>query len=163
MKPHASTLHSVLLLACRLLLGGVFAYASLAKIGDPVRFAEIVHNYRILPIATENILAIALPWIELGAGLLLIAGLLTRSNALLTNLLLVVFIAAISASLVRGIDMTCGCFTLNAEGRHIGWITLLVDVLLLIPGVLLLREPHITLSGDAFLASILSSARKSEG
>lgn len=135
-------------LASRLILAGVFIYASIDKIVHPDLFTEVVHNYRILPIATENLFALALPWIELGTGVLLLLGLLTRSAALLSALMLLVFIAAIGASMWRGIDITCGCFTVSSEGRHLGWLTLLEDVALLLPSFQLLLTGHPGMSLD---------------
>ena len=44
-------------LACRLLLGGIFVYASIDKIIYPVEFAKVVYNYQILPVAASNLAA----------------------------------------------------------------------------------------------------------
>ncbi|MBI2838879.1 MAG: DoxX family membrane protein [Acidobacteria bacterium] len=146
-------------LASRLILAAVFIYASIDKIAHPDLFAEVVHNYRILPIATENLFAMALPWIELGTGVLLLLGLLTRSAALLSAFMLIVFIAAIGAGLWRGIDITCGCFTVSSEGRQLGWLTLLEDVALLLPSfqLLLTAHPGISLDRRYLPASPLSA------
>ena len=61
-------------LALRLVLGGIFIYASLDKIVHPRAFAEIIYNYQILPGSLINLSAVILPWLELFLGLLLISG-----------------------------------------------------------------------------------------
>jgi len=46
----------------RLLLGGIFVYASYDKILHPVPFAEIIYNYQILPDVLVNLVSLFLPW-----------------------------------------------------------------------------------------------------
>ena len=48
----------------RLVLGFLFLYASLDKILLPSKFAEVIYNYRILPVELLNICAIIVPWLE---------------------------------------------------------------------------------------------------
>lgn len=145
--------HPWISLGSRLILGALFIYASLDKIAHPDLFAQVVHNYRILPLQVENIFALALPWVELGAGAFLIAGLLSRSSALVLTALLAIFVLAISVNLWRGVDMTCGCFKLSNEGRHLGWLTLLEDLALFLPALQLLAWPRSTLSLDTRFGS----------
>ena len=58
----------------RLILGGVFALASLDKIIFPLAFAKSISNYQILPEQFVNLVAVTLPWVELILGALLIFG-----------------------------------------------------------------------------------------
>ena len=41
-------------LVARLILGGVFIYASIDKILNPGDFAKIINNYHVLPFGLEN-------------------------------------------------------------------------------------------------------------
>jgi len=126
-------------LVCRLLLGAVFVYASWDKVQHPAAFAKQVYNYQLLPVTASNLFAIALPWVELFAGLALIIGVLKKESALLLSVLLVVFIGAISVNLYRGVNLDCGCFTTaEGEGRAIGWHTVAQDVGLLAAGLIVL-------------------------
>ena len=95
---------------CQIAIGAVFVYAALPKIGDVGSFAKQVHNYRLVPIALENVFAMTLPWIELLAGVALIVGIGVRSGAVLSAGLMVVFIVAIGQAVARGLDIDCGCF-----------------------------------------------------
>jgi putative oxidoreductase len=134
--------------AVGLIVGLVFAYASLDKIWRPDRFAEIVYRYQILgpnawiPPLVPNLFAVTLPWIEIVAGLALICGVWRRESALLTGLMLTMFIIAVGWTLHQGIDIeNCGCFSLSEEGRRAGWALILEDVLLLMGAALLVFLP----------------------
>jgi putative oxidoreductase len=102
----------------RLIVGGIFIYASIDKITHPEQFARIVYNYKILPHFAINLFAIILPWLELVCGLFLIFGIMTRSSALVISILLVLFIIALSINILRGVDLSCGCFTTNLANKE---------------------------------------------
>ena len=108
-----------LALAARLLIGGLFIYASAYKIWAPAEFAASIRNYMILPVSWSNLAAVTLPWIELGAGALLILGIGARPAALLTTGMLAVFLAAMIYAYSIGLDIDCGCFssTASSQGR----------------------------------------------
>ena len=109
-----------LVVAARIGTGLLLAFAGLAKIGDPQTFADQVHNFRILPVALENLAAMTLPWIELVASLGLLVGVRSRAAAVLATGLLAVFTAAVLAAMYRGLDIECGCFG-NADSTRVGW------------------------------------------
>ena len=110
------------------LAGLIFAAASLHKIAQPLQFAHIIENYRILPGLLVNPAAIVLPWIELTCGLLLICGIVREASASVLFFLSGIFILAVGFNLVRGIDFDCGCF---GSGHVPPWRVLLRDVGLL--------------------------------
>jgi uncharacterized membrane protein YphA (DoxX/SURF4 family) len=111
--------HPGVVRTCQVAIGAVFAVASLAKLGDLRAFAEQVHNFRMVPIASEHLVALALPWIELVAALALLFGIRARSAAVLVSGLLAAFTVAVLAALARGLDFECGCFG-TADASHVG-------------------------------------------
>ena len=122
-----------LVILCRLVLGGVFIYASLDKIANPAEFAKAIGNYHVLPFGLENLLALFLPWLELLTGILLIAGIMVDGATILIISMNIVFIFAISQALARGISIECGCFSVSTEGgSNIGFQTILRDFIYLI-------------------------------
>ena len=122
-----------LVILCRLVLGGVFIYASLDKIAHPAEFAKAIGNYHVLPFGLENLLALFLPWLELLTGILLIAGIMVDGATILIISMNIVFIFAISQALARGISIECGCFSVSTEGgSNIGFQTILRDFVYLI-------------------------------
>lgn len=100
---------------CRLTLGGVFVYAGALKSQDVAAFAREIGGYRILPHAMNQLIAAALPYVEVLAGGFVLANRKIRPAALLITVLNVVFIIALSSALVRGLDISCGCFRPHSQ------------------------------------------------
>ncbi|MBU5614253.1 MauE/DoxX family redox-associated membrane protein [Geomonas azotofigens] len=129
-------------LALRIALGAIFIYAAIPKIADPVAFAGSVAAYRILPYFWSYVTAAVLPFLELACGVLLICGIRVRSGALIIGALNVVFMAALSAAMVRGLDIDCGCF--RQEGAKTSpWVALLRDAFFLAMTVVVLRHERL--------------------
>ena len=103
----------------QLVIGAVFVWAALGKIGDMASFARQVHNFHLAPLWSEHLIAMALPWVELGAGIALVTGAHARAGALLTLALMIVFTIAVGAAWARALDFTCGCFG-KASAAKIG-------------------------------------------
>ena len=128
-----------IILICRILLGGIFIYASLDKIVHPAEFAKAIGNYHVLPFGLENLLALTLPWLELLAGVALITGVMVDGAAIMVIIMNIVFIFAISQALARGISIECGCFSVTTEGGdNIGLQTIIRDIGYLIMGFIVL-------------------------
>ncbi len=119
--------HRYLALILRLYLGGLFIYASMYKINYSAEFAEVIAGYQILPYWVVNISAVVLPWVELIAGMLLLAGVRSRSAVTVIGALLIAFAVALLVNLLRGASIPCGCF--DALGEKISSWTLLRDVI----------------------------------
>lgn len=126
-------------LLCRLLLGGIFIYASIDKISHPHAFAKIIHNYRQLPDIFIYISAATLPWLEMVSGSFLVVGIFKRTASIVLSGLLLMFAAAISINLIRGIKFDCGCFSTVTTASGSDPVGLLLrDILLLIPGLVII-------------------------
>ena len=121
-----------LLIAFRIIVGGVFVYASLNKLMNQEEFAKAIYNYKFLPSALINIFAIVLPYVELIAGLFLIAGIYVRGSSFLILLMLIIFIIALAQAYLRGLDINCACFSLeNPEQKSDIFTRIIEDILLL--------------------------------
>ncbi len=125
-----------LLLVLRVVLGGLFVYAGVVKIADPLGFAEDIRNYRLVGQALSFIVALVLPWLEVLAGAFLIAGVWPRGAALVATGLLVFFIVLTVVTMARGLDVDCGCF--GSLSRRSGWGVVLEDLGMLAMGLVLL-------------------------
>ncbi len=131
--------HRYLSLAARLYLGGLFVVACLHKIRNPHAFAIDIATYQVLPLNLVNLLAMVLPWVELVAGTMLALGFRTRAAALLVTGMMLLFLAAISTALVRGLELSCGCFASQGAAedpisvrtilRDSAWLLLCIYVL----------------------------------
>lgn len=118
-----------LLVVFRFIVGGVFIWAGVLKVVDPLGFAQSIMNYQVFPRTLAFIIALVLPWVEVISGGLLIVGLFKRSSALLVSLMLIGFIGLVALALARGIDTSCGCFGSLSRRADVGLI--LTDIGLL--------------------------------
>ena len=130
--------NNILLLAIRLFLGFIFIFAAITKVSDPDGFSQSIYNYKLMPDFIVNLLAIAFPWIELIAGILLVFGISVKENSAILSGLLVVFIIAIGISMARGLNIDCGCFG-TVGGTKIGIQKILENIGLLVIGLILIK------------------------
>ena len=119
--------HTWIALPVRGYLAAVFLLACYFKILDPGAFALDVATYQILPLTLVNLQALILPWVELLAGVMLLAGLRTRAAALLVAGMMTMFLVALVLALAQGLDMGCGCFANEGGDDSISWRTLVRD------------------------------------
>ena len=130
-----------LTITVRISLGAVFIYASGYKILDPAAFARAISNYHLLPPLLINPAALILPWLELVCGICLLCGRLARGSALIVAILLSIFIGALTQGIYRGLDIHCGCFSLNAQSAASSYRDIMRDVVLLAMAGLVLWKP----------------------
>jgi uncharacterized membrane protein YphA (DoxX/SURF4 family) len=140
-----------LTLLSRLILGGVLFAAGALKIGNLQKSAMAVRAYEMLPVELANFLGYALPWIEIGIGLLLIVGASVKICGLLGAFTMFAFIIAIAQAWARGLSIDCGCFggggTIDPEEtKYLSEI--IRDIGLLAMGVFLYYFPKGKLSLD---------------
>ena len=114
-----------------LIVGGVFVYAGVFKILDPVQFANDLDNYKMLPWFVSVRLALYLPWLEIFCGVAVIVHFLYRGGLSILTALLAVFIGATVVAKVRGLDITCGCFGHVSQHWNF-WQHMAVDLSILI-------------------------------
>jgi len=112
----------------RLLFGGLLIYASYDKILDPTAFGKAVWNYKIFSRGISLGIATVLPWMELLSGLGIILGILFRGATLLSLLMMLAFTGGVISGLARGLDISCGCFSLDPNVGKIGWMKILENL-----------------------------------
>ena len=100
----------VVTLVARLILGGVLLAAGGLKVFKPTDSANAVAAYKLMPTELAHLIGYALPWLEVAIGLLLIVGFMVRPAAVLSGLIMIVFIGAIASVWARGMLIDCGCF-----------------------------------------------------
>lgn len=99
----------------RIMIGGIFLLAGLAKISDPVRFLLTLREFQLFPEMSLRFLAVYIPWLEFVLGLSILLGVMHRTSALMLAGLNTLFIIAIGSVILRGIEVDCGCFGLFAD------------------------------------------------
>ena len=100
---------------CRCLVGGIFFYAGALKMADVIVFAGEVAAYHLIPHNFTYLVAAILPSIEVLIGALLLLDCRVRGAAFLAGVLDLIFILALVSALVRGLNISCGCFGLGHD------------------------------------------------
>ena len=119
-------------LVTRVFIGLLFVFSSLDKIVDPSAFARSVANYGLLPSSFPAIIATVLPWVEILCGFAVLFGVFLRGSSLLLSAMIVVFTLAVMSALLRGLDISCGCFTQDPAAGHIGWMKVMQNTALFV-------------------------------
>ena len=130
----------ITILIFRIVVGYIFISFGISKIADPALFSKEIANYDFTPLWTLNIISLTLPWVEVIAGILLIFGVALRSNSVLIGLMLVWFIFMVAVAWGRGLDISCGCSSINP--MHVGFEKILENTILLAMCVFIMFFPH---------------------
>jgi uncharacterized membrane protein YphA (DoxX/SURF4 family) len=141
-------------LVARLVTGGVWIVAGALKLPDPYESVRAVRAYDLLPEALVPTVGLLLPIVEVVLGLALVLGLFTRAAAVVSALLLVLFIVGIASVWARGIEIRCGCFGdggARADASSAYPWEIARDVGLLLLSLLLVRLPRTRLALDRVL------------
>lgn len=123
------TFQRALILAGRLILGGVFLYAGFSKIFFPnnkflwpwamLKFSVLINlsnfgfqveSYKMLPASGVSFVAHVLPFAEITLGILLLIGWRVRIWAAIASILLLVFLTGVTRAYILHMDINCGCF-----------------------------------------------------
>ena len=130
--------------AARWILGLVFLVAAIPKLLAPHDFALAVFRHQMVPYPLVSLFGIYLPWMELVAALaLLFIPRLRPAAAWILLGLLIVFTAAIAVNLGRGIDIACGCFSVDPKASHLGvWNLIRNGLLIALAAAALILSPR---------------------
>lgn len=82
-------------LIVRLAIGSYFVLAGLKKLEDLDAFIKVVQEFNMLPKQLSVLYAIMVPYLEIGAGVLLLLGFWTTLGAMICGLLLCSYIGAL--------------------------------------------------------------------
>jgi uncharacterized membrane protein YphA (DoxX/SURF4 family) len=149
----------------RLVLGGVWLWAGLAKLPHPNASVSAVRAYQLIPTGLAETVGRVLPTLEVVVGACLVLGLLVRFSGVLSALLLVAFIVGIASVWSRGLEIDCGCFgsggpNPNASEKY-PW-EIARDVGLLALSLFLVWRPRTRLAVDNLLFPPLESYETEE-
>lgn len=147
----------------RLLVGGVFLVAGVLKLPDPAAAVRAVRAYRLLPESLVAPVAFGLPVIEIAVGLALILGVFVRTAAVVSAVLLVVYMAGIGSAWARGLQIDCGCFGSGGPVQQANYLPeMLRDAGLLIVALALARWPRSRLALGGRHADLYDDATSTE-
>jgi putative oxidoreductase len=111
-----SNTKNLLFLILRFFFGVLFLYSGYVKITEPVIFAKSIGNYQILSIWLSYWGAVLIPALEMVLGIMLLLGLWTKEAVIFTTGLFVIFDIMIIQAAARGLNISCGCFSVSQNG-----------------------------------------------
>lgn len=140
--------HPIILRLLGIAVGAVLASASWDKVTQPDRFADIVHDYDMLPFFAVNAFALLTPWTEMvTGGALILFSLLPctvswrRGAGMLSTFLFAAFLLAIAQAELRGLRIECGCFDVSGFAQsEASWWLFLRDLPLFAASALIWRR-----------------------
>lgn len=136
--------HKWVALICRFLLSALFLIGAFAKLQDVKLYSvNVVYEYGLLPVEPVDLAAAfgyVLPFVELGVGLALLFGVLTKLAALGGALMGLSFSIAEGLVLLSGRDIDCGCFgglidTLTS-------LTVYLSAAMMVMGLIIYKSPN---------------------
>ena len=121
---HRPTIVFAAMTVSRLSLGVVYLYASVQKTHQPFDFLSQVYDYQLVGPTEGMAVAIVLPWIEVALAICLLSGLVLGGALLCSILLGGLFVFVQVSVLVRGLDISCGCFSAASRETVVSYLTL---------------------------------------
>ncbi len=121
----------------RLLIAVVFLAAGVLKIVDPIGFARSIVDYDLIPELIVPVIAVVLPWWEVGAAVLCIVGRWRAGGLAVLLGLSATFLTLGGITFARGLSPECGCFGFLSE--RVGPLSISLQVGLVTISALLLR------------------------
>jgi hypothetical protein len=116
-------------------LGTVFLASAALKSLDPAASALAVGAYDLLPTPAALGVGLLLPGLEAATGAALLTGFLARGAALVAAGLSGCFLLAVASAMLRGFDVSCGCFGPLSAALDAGWWTLAFDAATLLGSI----------------------------
>lgn len=139
-------------LSLRFILAAIFLCAGAVKLARPAEFETALRKYKVLPPNLVHPGAVAVPLSEIGLGVALAAGLVTREASLALAVLLLMFSAIVALNLVRGRSFDCGCGVTLVQ-RSISWSLVVQDLSLAAGAVIVALKAPPVLAVDQLLSS----------
>jgi hypothetical protein len=125
-------------LAGRFVLAAVFMVAGGLKIGDPIGFARNIVDYDLVPELFAPGIAVVLPWWEVGAAALALAGRWKLGALGMLAGMSAAFLVIGVVTLARGLTVECGCFGFLSE--RVGPVSVGIEAALAVMSVWVLKS-----------------------
>lgn len=129
-------------LVLQIQIGGVLLAAAWTKVAiAPRQRVEWLATLRVLPAWLLWPVAVALPIVETGVGVAVLTGAFGSASPISAATLLALFTVVIAGAVVRGLEVTCGCFGALSSGEMISGRQIMRNLVLIAVSVLLIFNP----------------------
>lgn len=120
----------VLRIASGFVAGASLFYSGLLHAWQPFYFAHHIAAYGIFPVPIITVVAIVVPYLQLLVGVCLVMEIGGRTAHWLSLLLFGSFAMMQAKIILRGEEISCGCFGFASEA--VSWRTIAVPIVLLL-------------------------------
>ena len=122
-----------------LLISGIFLFAGIMKLVNFGDFPEEIARYHVLPESLILYAALYLVFFEIFVAIAILIPKFRVNGAFCVFFLMMLFCLAIIYAMIRGIDVTCGCFGSNGSAfLSNGFAFLFRDIILLLMSIRLI-------------------------
>lgn len=94
----------------QVILGLVFVISAIGKIMDLSAFGKVIHSYSVVPDSWVAALALIIPYLELGLGLMLVLNLFPETAGAIGLIMIFSFTTISMYRYFNGDVSDCGCF-----------------------------------------------------
>lgn len=127
---------------CRFYLAYIWLKAGISKVGNHMDVTQAIIGYEIFTPYWSDLLARIIGPLEIAGGLMLLLGLWLRPSAKLSAVVLTLFIIGIASVWVRGLDISCGCFSQEPSSGPMEYAaTIARDIVYLAMSVFIIYRP----------------------
>lgn len=123
-------------------VGIILIMSALPKLQSPQLFLTKIFEYELLGPNMGTILAMVIPFLEIILAACLLGGICVESALFLAVLLFGAFLTAESSAVWRGLEISCGCFSLDvSQQAKVSYVSLArtACLLLLVSALFVLR------------------------
>lgn len=125
-------------IALRIIIGTIFVYSAVNKLFSQEEFAKAIYNYRLLPDGLVNFSAIILPGLEFFCGVFLVIGIFKKGSSFWVIIMLFIFLVGLISAYARGLDINCGCFSLETASSKSDILARIVEDIFMLAGALII-------------------------
>jgi uncharacterized membrane protein YphA (DoxX/SURF4 family)/peroxiredoxin len=133
--------NTVFCTALQIIFGILFVFSSITKFIDLESFSNSINDFHILGKLLIPIFSYLVPSVELIFGIMIILNINTYYFSYLTILMVALFTALVSAKLLEGVEVSCGCFGMFGE-NEISGKTILRNLFLIVWGIIIYLIHH---------------------
>jgi hypothetical protein len=127
-SPARSAIRRIIAWALALPVAFILLWSSFAHIDRPYEFLGVVYSYQLTSPWTGKWIGIVLPFVQLVAALAVMSTSWRKAGFLVATIMFAGFLGVQAVTMLRGLDIPCGCFGLS-QGHRVGPTTALIAAL----------------------------------
>jgi uncharacterized membrane protein YphA (DoxX/SURF4 family) len=113
------------LVILRAVIGALFLWSGSLKLGNPYATLISIYGYELIGPRVSLVIAVLLPSVEIAIGACLLAGIMVEGAFCFASLLGLAFAVAAGSIMLRGIEVSCGCF--GASDKSVSLRTIFIS------------------------------------